>query len=505
MVNNWVSLHAHSDHSRLDAVSKISELAEKAKKLGMPALALTDHGTISGWLKLFSECTSRGIKPIFGIEAYICDDATLISRTDKQLVELEQSKKTYMPLFDGLENDPTDKIADLKGVKSSGRKSNHVILLAKNKVGYHNIMKLSSMAYIEGYYYKPRIDMKMLEQYKEGIIATSACLGGQITSNILKGDMAKAEAYLREYIRIFKDDFYIEMQLHPVAEQIKANQGLIELAKKYKVQTIIAQDHHYTDQEDVFLHEVVIKLKNGQKEDMLKKVTENLPPEVMIPSKAKAIGGRAGHIYKEMAEEQIKEKKQEDDSDGYFYNAREYYFKTFEEMKASWRNHHDYISEELFETCIQNTFNIANKVENINAYSTEVYLPKFDSGKLSANEFLLKIVKEGAEKKLRNKYKDNDALKKKYEVRLKEEFKIISDLKFEEYFLIVWDIMKWCRENDIMTGDRGSVGGSLLAYCIDITNVDPIEYNLIFSRFINKTRSNAKYKIDLEGFKLEKK
>ena len=480
-------------------------MAEKAKRLGMTALALTDHGTISGWLKLFDECNKRGIKSIFGIEAYICDDATLISRTDKQLIELEQVKKDFLPLFDGLENDPTDKIADLKGLKSSGRKSNHVILLAKNKAGYNNIMKLSSIAYIEGYYYKPRIDLKLLEQYSEGIIATSACLGGQITSNILKDNIPKAEEYLKEYLRIFKNDFYIELQLHPVAEQVKANKGLIALSKKYNVKTIIAQDHHYTEPEDVFLHEVVIKLKNGQKEDMLKKVAENLPPPAMISSKAKQIGGRAGFAYKEMAEEQIKDKKQEDDSDGYFYNAREYYFKTLDQLKDSWKSHHAYISEELFETCIENTLKIAEMVESINAYSTEVYLPKFDSGELTSNQFLLKLIKAGADKKLKHKYKDNDALRKKYDTRLKEEFKIISDLKFEEYFLIVWDIMRWCRENDIMTGDRGSVGGSLLAYCIDITNVDPIEYNLIFSRFINKTRSNAKYKIDFDGFKLEKK
>ncbi len=238
---------------------------------------------------------------------------------------------------------------------------------------------------------------------------------------------------------------------------------------------------------------------------MLKKVAENLPPEVMIPSKAKAIGGRTGHLYKEMAEEQIKDKKQEDDSDGYFYNAREYYFKTLDELKFSWQTDHSYITEELFEECIGNTLKIGEMVEVINAYSNEVYLPKFETGTMTANEFLLKLIKEGAEKKLKPKYKGDDVLKKKYEARLKEEFKIISDLKFEEYFLIVWDIMRWCRENDIMTGDRGSVGGSLLAYCIDITNVDPIEYNLVFSRFINKTRSNAKYKLDFEGFKLEKK
>lgn len=505
VVNNWVSLHSHSDHSRLDAVSKISELAEKAKKLGMTALALTDHGTISGWLKLFGECTKRGIKPIFGIEAYICDDATLISRTDKELEGLEITKKEYMPLFDGLENDPHEKIEELKGLKTTVRKSNHVILLAKNKTGYHNIMKLSSLAYIEGYYYKPRVDLKLLAKYHEGIIATSACLGGQITSNILKDDMPKAESYLKEYLKIFKDDFYIEIQLHPVDEQVKANKALIELAKKYNVKTIIAQDHHYTEKEDVFLHEVVIKLKNGQKEDLMKKVDENLPSPIQAAKVAKKIGGRSGFAAQNMFDQQILEKKQQDDSDGYFYNARDYYFKSLDELKQSWQEHHSYISEELFETCIQNTLNIGESVEKINAYSTEVFLPKYDSGDLSAKELLLKIIKEGSAR-LKPKYEDNPELRKKYDLRLKEEFKIISDLKFEEYFLIVWDVVKWCREHNIMTGPgRGSVGGSLIAYCIGITNVDPIEHGLLFNRFINKTRSSAKYKIDFDGFKLEKK
>ena len=504
MADNWVSLHSHSDHSRLDAVSKISDLAEKAKTLGMRALALTDHGTISGWLKLFVECNSRGLKPIFGIESYICDDATLISKTDKKIKILEDEKKTYLPLFDGLENDPNIQIEDLKGQRNTVRKSNHVILLAKNKVGYHNIIKLSSLAYIDGFYYKPRIDLKMLEQYHEGIIATSACLGGQISSCILKDDMPKAEKYLQEYLRIFKDDFYIELQLHPVEEQKKVNKALLELAAKYKVETIIAQDHHYTNKEDVAVHEVIIRLKSHQN-DKLQKVDDNLINEAHVAKNAKKMGGRMGSLFKTLASEQIQDKRAQDDSDGYFYNARDYYFKTLDELKESWKEDHAYITEEQFNTCIENTLKIADKIEKINAYSTEVYLPKFESGDLTANQFLKKLIKEGAERKLSKKIENNPVLQKKYSSRIAEEFKVISSLKFEEYFLIVWDIMKWCREKDIMTGDRGSVGGSLIAYCIDITNVDPIEYDLIFSRFINKTRSSAKYKIDFDGFKLEKK
>jgi len=505
MVDNWVSLHSHSDHSRLDAVSKIADLAEKAKSLGMKALALTDHGTISGWLKLFAECSSRGIKPIFGIEAYICDDATLISKTDKQIKTLEERKTTYLPLFDGLENDPSVKIDELKGQRNTVRKSNHVILLAKNKVGYHNIMRLSSLAYTEGFYYKPRIDLKMLDEYHEGIIATSACLGGQIASNILKDDMAKAESYLKEYLRIFKEDFYIELQLHPVEEQKKVNKALLDLATKYKVETIIAQDHHYTNKEDVAVHEVIIKLKSHQSDDRLKKVDDNLINEAHVAKAAKRIPGRMGIVYKTLAADQIQDKRQQDDSDGYFYNARDYYFKSLNDLKQSWKEDHDYITEEQFETCITNTLKIADKVEKINAYSTEVYLPKFDSGDISCDEMFKNLLREGLERKMSKKFKENPDLKKIYHARLMEEFNVVSGLHFEEYFLIVWDIMKWCREHDIMTGDRGSVGGSLIAYCLDITSVDPIEYGLLFSRFINKTRSSAKYKIDFDGFKLEKK
>lgn len=506
MAENYVSLHVHSDHSRLDAISKISDLAEKAKRLGMKAIALTDHGTISGWLKLYEECKKRGIKPIFGLEAYICDDATLISRTDKELETLEEVKKEYMPLFHGLENDPNEKIEQLKGLKTTVRKSNHVILLAKNNVGYHNIMRLSSMAYLEGYYYKPRIDLKMLEKYHEGIIASSACLGGQITSQILKGNIEKAEDYLKKYLAIFKDDFYIEIQLHPVEEQKKANQALLAMAKKFKVKTIITQDHHYTEANDVFLHEVVIKLKNGQKENMVTKPSGDLPSSVQVIKEAKKIGGRAGFVHKEIMEEKVKDKKQEDDSDGYFYNAREYYFKTFDEIKDAWQKHHDYIPEEIFHQCLDNTIAIADKVEEFSAHSSETFLPKYDSGSVSPKDFLLNLIKEGASKKLKHKYKDNESLKKKYDVRLKEEFKTIHDLGFEEYFLIVWDVVDWCKKNNIMVGPgRGSVGGSLIAYCIGITNVDPIEHGLLFSRFINKTRSSAKYKIELDAFELAKK
>lgn len=509
VIDNYVSLHVHSDYSRLDAISKIPDLAEKAQRLGMKSLALTDHGTISGWMKFYTECTKRDIKPIFGIEAYICDDAGLAGRTDKEIEELEIAKKNSLgPMFemvDGqLGDDPNEMIEDLKKKKTSSRKSNHVILLAKNRAGYQNILKLSSLAYIDGYYYKPRIDLKLLEKHKEGLIVNSACLGGQIASQILKDDMPKAEEYLKEYKRIMGDDFYLELQLHPVEEQVKVNKALLELSEKYNVPTIISQDHHYTEAEDVFLHEVIIKLKNGQK-DKLKK-NGDLPSEIQVAKNAKSMGGRSAFVYKDLMAEKIDTEKSAGDSDGYFYNAREYYMKTFEELKTSWKKDHDYMTEKQFYDCIQNTHVISDKVESLSAHSTEVFLPKFDSGDKTEKELFKEIIVEGAKKRLEPKVKGKPELKKKYTARLKEEMDTIFDLGFEGYFLIVWDLIEWCRNNDIMVGPgRGSVGGSLVAYCVGITNVDPLEYDLLFGRFINKTRSSAKYKLEFDGYKLEKK
>jgi len=504
MVDNYIGLHVHSDFSRLDSVAKVGLLVAKAKKLGMPALALTDHGTISGWIKFYEECAKKDIKPIFGIEAYICDNANLHREVDQAILELEEKVKNYMPLFDGLMDDPDKTMADLKEKKLKNRKANHVIILAKNEVGYHNIIKLSSLAFTEGLYYKPRIDLKLLEQYKEGLIVSSACLGGQIASCILKDDIQGAERYVKEYKRIFGEDFYIELQLHPVEEQVKANKVLIELAKKFDLKTIISQDVHYVEAADVDLHEVVIKLKNKDKD---KKKTEGIPREADITREVKKFGGkRSAIIYEQKIREFAKTEKTNLDSDGYFYNAREYYFKSFEEIKTSWQKDHSYISEELFNDSIQNTFVIADKVERVNAHSTIAHLPKFDTDGETPQEMFKRMVKEGAKIKLTPKIEKNPALKAIYDQRLHEEFDTILDLGFEEYFLIVWDFINWARQNDIPVGPgRGSVGGSLIAYCMDIIKIDPIEHGLYFARFINKTRSSAKYQVAFVGKELARK
>lgn len=527
MFNNYIPLHVHSDYSFLDSIAKISDLTQKARTLGIPGLALTDHGNICGWLKFNEACKynkdgkalpkDQTLKPIFGMEAYITDDSTLHTQIDDRVLELEAHKKNSLgELFEYAENpeayeesedlgddQPTDwhrhmqqllddskrnnfdaesQIEKLKEYKNKIRKSNHLILLAKNKTGYKNIIKLSSYAFQNGLFYKPRIDMKVLEQHKDGLIVLSACLGGQISSSILKGNIEKAEGYVKEYKRIFGDDFYLELQLHEIEEQKKANKQLIEFMKKFKIQPVITQDVHYVEKEDVELHEIVIKIRKHGKDDA-KEGKEKTAEEKLVVA----------------AEAVEQEKNDEEDSDGYFYSTRSLYFKSLQELEESWKKDHDYIHEKIFTKAIENTKVIFDKIEDIQVRSDKPLLPTYDTGDLTPRKFILELIKKGAKEKLSHKIKDNKELESQYNARMKEELDTICDLNFEQYFLIEWDIMRWCKDNGVMTGPgRGSVAGSLIAYLLGITHIDPIEHDLLFSRFINKSRSGAKYKLEFD-------
>ncbi len=506
MENNYISLHTHSDYSFLDSVAKIQDLVAKARKLNMPALALTDHGNICGWLKFNDFCTNskygKAIKPIFGMEAYVTDDADLINRINKKIEELELQAKDYMPLFAfysekqeentedefkelfGNEVEPLLKIEKLKELKNISKKSNHLILLAKNRTGYNNIIKLSSYGFLNGLYYKPRIDLKILEKHKEGLIVLSACLGGQISSNILKGDLEKAEAYVIKYKKIFGKDFYLELQLHEIEEQKIANKKLLEFSVKHNIELVITQDIHYVEKEDIELHEIVIKLRRNQKD--IKEVDNRVE--------------ESDEIKQANLSEDDKE-----DSDGYFYKTRSLYFKSFDEMKESWTIDHSYIKEETFLKALKNTILISENVEKFYIGSEKPLIPLYDTGELTHREFIFNLIKTGAKQKLKDKIIKNPDLKKVYEKRIKEELDTICELNFEPYFLIEWDMMRWCKENDILTGcGRGSAAGSLLSYCLGITDIDPIEHDLLFSRFINKSRSGAKYKLEFDDIPMVK-
>ncbi len=565
MFNNYIPLHVHSDYSFLDSIAKISDLTQKARTLGIPGLALTDHGNICGWLKFYESCKynkdgkplpkDQALKPIFGIEAYITDDSTLHTQIEDRVLELEDHKKNslgelfeyaqnpdayeasddreahdayelaysqwsecmeqfcgmtqeeaeaagaldyemprkedfiktdYSVMLDSKKNnnfDAESQIEKLKEYKNKIRKSNHLIILAKNKTGYKNIIKLSSYGFQNGLFYKPRIDMKVLEEYKDGLIVLSACLGGQISSNILKGDIEKAESYVKEYKRIFGEDFYLELQLHEIEEQKKANKQLIEFMKKHKIQPVITQDVHYVEKEDVELHEIVIKIRKHVKDDKAKEGKVATEEEKLVTA----------------AEAVEQEKNDDEDSDGYFYSTRSLYFKSLQELEESWKKDHDYIHEKIFKKAIENTKVIFDKIEDISVRSDKPLLPTYDTGDLTPRQFILELIKKGAKEKLAHKLKGNKELESQYNARMKEELDTICDLNFEQYFLIEWDIMRWCKDNGVMTGPgRGSVAGSLIAYLLGITQIDPIEHDLLFSRFINKSRSGAKYKLEFD-------
>jgi DNA polymerase-3 subunit alpha len=479
----------------LDSVAKIPDLTAKARKLGMSSLAITDHGNICGWLKFYDSCVDAKdsnenplpkIKPIFGIEAYICEDAGIISSINNKIDELEALQKTSQgPLFDNWETDPEQEIEKLKELKKKHRKANHVILLAKNKAGFKNILKLSSYGFQQGFYGKPRIDMKVLEQYKDGLVVLSGCLGGLVARNIMNQDFNKAEYFLKEYKRIFADDFYLEFQLHDIPEQIAVNKKLIEYAKKYSVEPIVTQDVHYVEKEDVMIHEIVIKLRNSQKASSVTKQTS----ESVEDDSSKTSEGN----------EKVEE------GDGYFFTTRDLYFKSYDEMKASWKSIHSYMPEDFFDRCIKNTLAVDEKVEFIDVRNPKPILPEYNTGSKTAREFIMDIIKKSAKDKLSKVLGSDEDLKSIYNKRIKEELDTICDLGFEQYFLIEWDLMNWCKNNGIMTGPgRGSAAGSLVAYLLDITQLDPIEHKLLFSRFINKSRSSARYKLEFPEFPVKR-
>jgi len=489
---NYTSLHVHSDYSFLDSVAKIPDLVNKARQFGMKSLALTDHGNICGWLKFHEACQedksdSNGplpkVKPIFGIEAYICEDAGIISKINDKIDELKALQKTSQgPLFDNWDIDPEQEIEKLKELKKKHRKSNHVILLAKNKQGFKNIIRLSSYGFQKGFYGKPRIDMNILEVYKEGIIVLSGCLGGLICRNILNEDLEKAEYFLKEYKRIFGEDFYLEFQLHDIPEQVIVNKKLIEYSKKYKVEPIVTQDVHYVEKEDVMIHEIVIKLRNKQKASrVVKEVTES------ASEKSEDNNGKT------------------DEGDGYFFTTRDLYFKSYDEMKKSCKDIHGYMEEDFFNRCIENTNIVDSKIELLDVRNPKPILPEYDTGNKKPRDFIMDIIKKSAKEKLSKAISKDESLKLVYNKRIKEELDTICDLGFEQYFLIEWDLMNWCKNNGIMTGPgRGSAAGSLVAYLLDITQLDPIEHKLLFSRFINKSRSSARYKLEFSEFPIKK-
>jgi len=391
--SNFVHLHNHTEYSFLDGAIGIKKLVAKAKEFGMPALAITDHGGMFGAVEFYNTCLKEGIKPIIGFEAYVAPH----SRLDK--------------------------------TKSAGESNyNHLILLARNNEGYKNLMQLSSIGYIEGFYYKPRIDMEVLRKYSSGIIATSACVGGAIPRALLEGNVAKAQSIAEEYIDIFgKDNFYFELQNHGIDKELVAFDELIKLGRSMNVPFIVANDAHYLNRKDAASHEVLLCI---QTQTTLS------------------------------------------DPNRYRFGSDQIYFKSPEEMALLFPD----IPEAL-----TNTLDIAERCCVEIKAPAQLPKPGYPQGFSSEADYLSHMAHEG----LKTKYPE---VTPELTTRLEFELGIICKMGFEGYFLVVQDFVAAAANLNVLTGCRGSAAGSLVAYTIGITSVDPIKFGLLFERFLNPER-----------------
>ena len=390
----FVHLHSHTSYSLLDGAAKIHEVVKRAKELNMPALAITDHGTMYGVVEFFKACKDEGIKPIIGCEVYVATR----NRFDK---EQGRDEKPY-----------------------------HLILLVKNQKGYKNLCKLVSLASIEGFYYKPRIDRELLEKYHEGLIALSACLGGEVPRHLMKDDYDKALEVALWYNKVFgKGNYYLEVQYHGIREQLIVNQGLRRLAEETGIELVATNDNHYVKREDANIQDVMVCIQTG---------------------------------------------KRLSDTDRMHFDGSEFYLKSYEEMLEALPDD---------EKALDKTCEIARMCEFEFDFSKN-HMPAFTLPKDFATEkdYLRALCLQG----LRERY---HSLDDKLYQRLDYELDIINTMGYEAYFLIVWDFINFARKKGIYVGPgRGSAAGSLVSYVRKITDIDPLKYQLLFERFLNPER-----------------
>ncbi len=439
-MSNFVHLHVHTQYSILDGASSIKELVAKAKSQGMKALAITDHGNMFG-VKEFVDTIEKTNAPISSDIKRIGNEITCLKEAnveDPKIKELEeQQAKLRGDLFKPIIGCEAyiSKKSRFDRTEKEDRSGYHLILLAKNLKGYHNLVKLVSYSWIEGFYYKPRIDKELLRKYNEGIIATSACLGGEIPQAIMAGDMEQAEQLVYEYRDIFGDDFYLEIMLHPnpnhetYHEQKKTNVAIMELSRKTGVKCVATNDVHFINAEDAEAHDRLICI--------------NTATDV-------------------------------EDANRLVYTKQEY-LKSPQEMFALFPD---------WPETIANTCEVADKVE---PYSLrhEAIMPDFPlpEGFADFNEYLKHITFEGARKRWGENLSDTVT------ERLNFELEVIARMGYPSYFLIVWDFLKAARDMGVSVGPgRGSAAGSAVAYCLRITDIDPIKYDLLFERFLNPER-----------------
>ncbi len=421
-MSNFVHLHIHSEFSLLDGANRIKDLPVRAKELGMDAMAITDHGAMFGAIDFYKACKANGVKPIIGCEVYVAPR----SRFDK---------------------DPNIDV-----------KYSHLILLAKDNNGYKNLAKLVSIGYTEGFYYKPRIDNEVLEEYHEGLVCCSACLAGKVNQAILANDMEKAKEVALWFKNLFGEDYYLEIQNNGIKEQVLANQKLIQLSRELDIPLVATNDAHYLKREDAYNHEVLLCIQTG---------------------------------------------KRMSDADRMRFETDELYVKSPEEMSDYFRNVPD---------AIENTVKIAEKC-NVEFEFGHTILPNYDVPEEFEThyDYLEKLTMDGLKQRYGKGYnlqdekedekaigvktndenteENNETIPQEILERAKYELSVIQKMGYVDYFLIVWDYIHYAKTHDIPVGPgRGSGAGSIVAYSIGITDIDPIKYGLIFERFLNPER-----------------
>ena len=390
--SSFAHLHVHTEYSLLDGSCKIQELVSYTRKLGMDSLAITDHGVMFGVIDFYKACKKEGIHPVIGCEVYV-------ARKSRWAKEGREDAQYY-----------------------------HLVLLAENQQGYQNLIKMVSQGFTEGYYYKPRIDMELLRQYHEGIIALSACLAGVVARPLLDDSYEEAKRAALEYQEIFgKGNFFLELQDHGIPEQTQVNQGLIRMSRETGIELVATNDVHYTYKEDREAHDILLCIQTGKKVD---------------------------------------------DPDRMRYEEG-FYLKSPQEM------------EELFpyaKKALENTGIIAKRCQ-VEFTFHELKLPAYDvPGGLTASQYLRKLCEEGVHRRYTE-------ITPEIRERLEYELSVIESMGYVDYFLIVWDFIHYAKTHGIMVGPgRGSGAGSIVAYCLDITTIDPLQYDLIFERFLNPER-----------------
>lgn len=407
-------LHLHTEYSLLDGSGKIKKIVKKAKELGMDSIAITDHGVMYGCVDFYRACKDEGIKPILGSEIYVASKSMDIKRVDKE------------------------------------NKTNHLVLLVKNEIGYQNLMKIASDASIEGFYYKPRVDHDYLRKHSEGLIALSACLGGEVQGHLLNDNYDEAKRVTLEYKDIFKDGFYLELQNHNMEEQRKVNELNIKLSKETGIPLVATNDVHYINREDSKSHDILMCIQTGK--------------TVEDPNRRR-------------------------------YPSDQFYLKSPEEMYDMF----SYVEEAL-----ENTVKIAEEC-NFDYEFHVSKLPKFPlpentdpftylrdvcfKGLIERYDVLEKFRNEEYDYEKVNAFADENEEAKVIIDRLNYELGVINQMGYVDYFLIVWDFIRYAVVNGIPTGPgRGSAAGSIVAYTLDITKIDPIKYSLLFERFLNPER-----------------